>query len=1158
MAPKTQARSNLARSNASRSGWPVLQGFKVKLYALSNVARSGATRSNYTSSNTFISIGGIDLGEGAVIGGPGILSQSVTVNDALNDVPTTAQLTFYKFVPVEGTDVVITLGSKNNLRREFGGTIVSSKHRYVGDRPLAPNMVYDAQLIDYSWGLNRKKVSGKFTTASVATIAAAIMGGAPGYTLNVAPDIAATIIDEITFTEQTPADAFHQLAKRVGGDWFCDYSKVIQLFFDYTADSAPTILNRAHTTLRDLAWSRDLSQVVTRVYGDIGGSEALEAIGVGASLIPVSTGVWYEPAGGVVLIGQQRVNYSGVNLGGGGSLVGPGAAPTGAPNVALLPGAGVDVGSHDYAVTFKTASGESIVGPRVTMPVGIFLPPPTAPTAGAAGAGTTGPDPGVHDYAVSFVISTGETVPGPRLSVSTDLTPPPTTGPTADVGAVGPGPDRGQHDYAVTFITPTGETPAGPIGSQFTQSTAPISPPPSTPTALAPTANGSVTPGTHYYTVSFVTASGETTPTGVTQGSTGTSSSTAVPNPASSPYVIPSPADRRLTANFSPNTYVNYSYVYRTPSGTTTAGPSVQIQTVWCGIVGNNSIVQPTIQPYNSTDGRVTSIDIYRLYIDTGNNYLWYKVATIANDTAGSSLCAPVWDDFSQAAGSAPPPTNTTAVATPLRTIPLRNIPIGPNGVTARKLYRTFANSQSAYYLLTTIPNNSTTSFDDTLGDATAAQPPTSNTAYINTAAHLSTIPTGSAPVTGRKLYRRSGGAGLRYVATIANNSSTTYDDTMANASLGAAPPTVNTAVLRQIPLSAIPLGNSLVQSRKLYRTVANASGGTLQLLVALADNVTTTFLDTVNDAALGAAALTVSTAQAAQVQLSAIPLGAAAVTARVIYRTKAGASQLQLVVTLADNTTTTYLDVKADVTLGANAPTSDTSLLQQPSGNVLSGSTALPCATVAAFLAAGGWCLAASQILRYTGITGNSLTGIPTSGPGSIGATITFNSTVVAAPMLTGVPTNGPGTIRYPIVKGDPVDVFIQEDDLPAQAAVRLQLPGSDGIIEDEIQDRRLSATEGRARARARLNLLAALDTDGKVGIVTVTYTCRDINTRAGRTISINIGPPINLLGDFLIQRVTASKFYVPNLPPTYQVEASSVRFSYEELLRFIQAAGE
>jgi hypothetical protein len=1013
----TKALSGIARSGATRAGYPVLQGAKVPLYALSNVARSGATRSNYVGSRMFINIGGIDFGSGALGHGVGVLAESLTKSDAINTTPVTLQFTARGWVPVEGSDVVVTLGSKNNGRREFGGTILSTRHRYVGDKPVAANMLYDVSCIDYTWALDRRKASGNYTTASVAAVAASLLTFAPaGYALRIDPDIGAEILDQITFTEQTLSSAFAQLAKRVGGDFLCDFTKVVHLFFENTALTPPTIVNAVHPSLATIAFTRDLSQVATRVLGNFGGSNALDQIAPGATLLPVETAAWYLPQGGVVLVGQQRVTYGGLVVGGGGALVGPGAAPTGMPNAALLPGAGVNVGSHDYAVTYKTATGESIPGPRLTVPVGVFLPPPTAPTPGAPGPGT-GPDPGVHDYAVSFVISTGETVPGPRVTASTDVTPPPTTAPTPDSASGG-------------LIDPSGPYPA---------------------MTATPTSGGSVPAGEyHHWAVTFANTQGETT---------------EVKNVTLDPL----------------------------PSGN-----AVRIESIPVG-------------PTGTTEKR-----LYRVSnVNNNNVFYWQRVAVLSNGTTSYTDVAP--DTFAD--GRRPPTTNTT----------------GSGGVDAG------AHDYAVAFVTAT--------------GATPAGPIGSSlTILAGQTVHVSTIPTGPPGVTGRALYRRSGGQGLRWVATISGNSTTTYNDSTPNANLGGAPQSTNTATLQQIPLTAIPVGNSLVTARKVYRTPANSGGGTLKLVATIADNTTTTLVDTVTDAALGAAALTVGTAQAAQVQLSAVPLGAATVTARVIYRTKANASQLQLLVTLADNTTTTYLDVLADASLGANAPTSDLSGLQQPNGNVFAGSATLPVASVAAFLPTGGWAIVGSLNIRYTGISGNALLGIPASGPGSISATINFNTTAVAAAMLTGIPATGLGVIKYTILKGDPVNVFVQVDDLDAQAAVRAQLPGSDGIIEDEIQDGRLGYLEGVERCQARLDLLAELDSEGKVGIITVTYVCRDINTIAGATATINLGPPINLRGDFLIQRVGVAQFNIPNLHPTYTVEASSIRFSAEEMLRLLR----
>jgi hypothetical protein len=1133
----TVARSGIARSGATRSGWPVLLGTKVPLYAISKIARSGATRANYTGHDTFISVGGIHVGTIRPGPGIGVLIDSLTISDSLSSTPTTGTMTARGWIPVEGADVVITLGSKNNASRAFGGTILKTLHRYVGDRPVAANMLYDCTLIDYSWGLQRRKVSGRFTATTVGAIAASLMTAAPvGYTLQVAADIAAARIDEITITETNLDDAFGQLVTRVGGDWQCDYAKVVRLFFTDTASAPPSNVNAVHKSMAGITWDRDLSQVVTRVYVDAGGSDALEAIQPGETMIPVDTAVWYPSTGGTVLAGPQRVTYSGVDLGGTGSLVGPGAAPTSALNALVVPGSGVTAGAHGYAVTYQTAAGETIPSPVAAVQVGVFAPPAAAPVAGPPTSAGPGPDLGAHDYAVTYIVSTGETTPGPRVTGTTDVTPPPTVGPNVTLGAEGAGPDFGTHDYAVSFMTAAGETTPGPIGPSATTGNTPINPPATAPTFGAPTTGGAVPNGSHTWGVTFVTATGETT---LGPGAAVTVGTDNVPDPTTGPTVAPSGSSS--SGNYNGGTLF-YNYTWVTAAGETLVSSSNMI-VVSSGVGAIDTIVRA----YGSTDPRCTNVNIYRNSTTNGVHIVanrWQYAGQVANNATGG-LCAPFDDDYS-VAGVAPPSANGTS---PNHTVPIQNIPRGSANVIARKVYRSLAGT-GTMRLVVTLNNNTATSYNDALADAAlGAAPPGSNTALGTVALALDSIPKGAAAVTARKLYRRSGGVGLRYLDTIANNSTTTYIDTKANATLGAAPPSTTSAYLQQIPLSAIPIGGSVVTARKLYRTKIGNSG---LFLLATLDNVVTTYLDTTPDASLGAAAPATNNATAAQVNLSAIPVGASTVTARRLYRTAANLAQLRLLTTIAD------IDTAADAALGVNAPSSDTSTLTQPQGIVLAGSPTLPCASVAAFAAAGGWAIAGSQAIRYTGITGNTLTGLRASGPGSITSPLTYNTTILAAATIRGIPANGVGAIRVAIVKGDPVDLFIQEDDVAAQTALAAQLGGgADGIVEDEIQDRRLSATEAHARGRARLAQLAERDADGKVGIVTVRYTCRDINTRAGATVPINLGPPINLRGDFLIQRVTINAFGNPHVPPTYTVEASSVRFTFEELLRVIRESG-
>lgn len=75
----------------------------------------------------------------------------------------------------------------------------------------------------------------------------------------------------------------------------------------------------------------------------------------------------------------------------------------------------------------------------------------------------------------------------------------------------------------------------------------------------------------------------------------------------------------------------------------------------------------------------------------------------------------------------------------------------------------------------------------------------------------------------------------------------------------------------------------------------------------------------------ISAAVTVVDSAINGKVSLTAIPLGGGAVTTRKLYRTVAGGSQYLLLATLADNTTTTYTDNIADASLGAEAPSVNT-----------------------------------------------------------------------------------------------------------------------------------------------------------------------------------------------------------------------------------------
>jgi hypothetical protein len=263
-----------------------------------------------------------------------------------------------------------------------------------------------------------------------------------------------------------------------------------------------------------------------------------------------------------------------------------------------------------------------------------------------------------------------------------------------------------------------------------------------------------------------------------------------------------------------------------------------------------------------------------------------------------------------------------------------------------------------------------------------------------------------------------------------------------------------------------------------------------------------------------------------------------------------AAGSQLKLLATIADNTTTTYTDSTADASLGANAPTSDISGLTQPSGQVLAGSTSLPVASAGApFAATGGWVRLGAQTVRYTGISGNSLTGIPGPGlPGSLVNTVRYGEHADAAPVLVGVTG-----LTQNAIKGISVNIWVQRDDTAAQAAMialdAAQGRTTDGVIEYRISDER----------RGETSLIALCDADlaqFSRPIVTVVYATRDLKTKAGKPIVINLtSPPIH--ETLTIQDVTVSEIdLAPNLAPKFTVTASSVRYSLEDMLRQMAAS--
>lgn len=954
-----------------------------------------------------ISIGGVTVSGRVRIAG-------LTVRDILNDAPNTCQFQIDGDGPAVGQPVRVVMGS----RLLFSGAVQTVAESFTKRREVVS---WSVTAIDDTGEANARRPFGTWVDVSATTIAQEITANfAPGFSPGgIAAGLPAV---RITFDGgDTFIACLTRLANVIGG--YCKVEdRTVFLFLEDTSAS-PDPIDDEHCFLHDppIRATVDASQLRTRVYGKGYGETVQADLAAGETRLPIQVGTQFPQLGGTAIVGQTaegaqstRIAFTGVDLGGGGSLVGTGAAPSTTPPLQLEAGSGVTPGLHTVSVAYRTAAGVSLAGPPASITTGTHPPPETAPTAAPAITGT-GPDQGSHDYAVSFVTAYGETTCGPVsnavvTSAATGQLPPPSSAGIAGAFQVGAGLDTGTHDYKTTFINATGETDAPSISGQFTtQRTAAVVANGASGTMPA-TTGGSMEPATYAYFFTAVTPVGESLPTSAA-----------------------------LTVTVSaPNNACNV--------------------------------------PLAGQDPRATSIKVYRSQ-NVGSSALSRLVTTVAAGT-GSFL-----DTVSQAsiAGNAAPPTvdNTTE---PMNRLSLSGIALGPAGTMGRRLYRRF------------------------------------NTAGT-----------------------------WKRVTTINNNTQTTFLDTTPNSGLGVDVPASNTTgtATQVVPLSAVPLGPAGVTARKLYRRFNGVSA--LLLVTTIPNNTATTFNDTVPNAALGPPALGTATAVANQIRAT-IQTGPPAVTAREIFMSPVGLAVRRSIAVLNDNTTTNLIITASDAIIagGALEPAADTSGLQQPSGQVNPGATVLPVASSAPFRTGGGWVtLGGGQVVKYAGINGNTLTGIPAAGSGAIGTTVIFGSQAIPAPMLTGVT----GLTR-PMLKGAAVHLWIQRDDLQAQAEHAARTGGS-GIVEFLIVDTRRGLESLAARCEADLAQFSR-------PLVTVTYVTRDMKTKSGKTVEINLASP-PLVATLTIQDVTISGFGINDtLPPRYAVTASSVRFSLEDTLRRLIAGGQ
>jgi hypothetical protein len=365
------------------------------MFAQGGIARGGATRGGYMSGLVFVTINGQHFAFGnETLGGFGILYDTLTVDDILNDAPNTCRFSVYHKSQgayiTPGMAVVVQLGSKNNLQRLFAGHILSSRRRVTGQPTTAPHLVEDVNCIDDTWPAGFVLVTEQYRGQSSTAIAQDLIAkyGAPDGFGATYVQTGLPILDEITFTNEPLSACLMRLAKRAGLSWYIDAYKQVHLFTDETTNGKPSPITPTHKTMADFSFENDESQAIARVYLEGRGTRVLADIPAGYAEIPVEAVDMFEVASDVTLKvshqgstgGSQLLTFTGISDSTGGSLVGPGVKPSAAPAGTMARGGSIDVGAHQYAYTWVTASGETAPSPIVTLTTGALTTPPTAPT----------------------------------------------------------------------------------------------------------------------------------------------------------------------------------------------------------------------------------------------------------------------------------------------------------------------------------------------------------------------------------------------------------------------------------------------------------------------------------------------------------------------------------------------------------------------------------------------------------------------------------------------------------------------------------------------------------------------------------------------------------------------------------------------------------
>lgn len=395
---------------------------------------------------------------------------------------------------------------------------------------------------------------------------------------------------------------------------------------------------------------------------------------------------------------------------------------------------------------FNPAGGLAIIGPWRVSYTGIH-------PGGAAGGGKTN----------TTGAATGGTPGGPP--------PAPPSAPTATIASAttAGGLSGGPYYYTTTFELSDGSRSDVGVSSAPVTITGAAAPALTTAAFPTPPAKGPIAVGVEAsYATAFVAANGLTT--GITQP--------VFPQLTGRPVTDPMTG---LACAFVPGGtqaigYYDYAVTFLTPTGETRP---LFFRNSFLSSIGGTRVTIPV-----AFDSRVVGRRIYRssvaATVDT-TTLPWRHVVDIPNNTLTQ------FDDLKSDASLPPKNYPEFSTAVDVGEAAIVTVPTSPDPrVVKRRIYR--KDGPGEYRFIAELQDNTGTVFQDVVVAAGGELAPTVN--RITTGAvNLTNIAIGPAGTVRRRLFRTTaGGSQFRELASLGNNTATTYVDTESDSTLGGSP----------------------------------------------------------------------------------------------------------------------------------------------------------------------------------------------------------------------------------------------------------------------------------------------------------------------------------------------------------------------------------